>query len=410
MYPVKSFRGAINGKVLYDFLKKLNYDLGQADRIKLVQELLYPDGKLEDYFQTYFDEKFNVIPKLTDHLSFDNTVCKGLETLANYILYAKDAEVGKKVIYNFYDKERFEKLLSKDIYINDITYETLHDFECIETEVIDFLITTNKNYKKEKKQKLLVEDYTDDDFTSEIKIYFIDKETGEERYKESKFVNLIAENQKHITSLCKRLFEGKYNKYKVREILSCLKNSQLQMKVIIKKPIIFKDPLKDSTVLDYDKFDFTNINHVRALLVFNNENTQTDVGCLVFDLNVLLSKVELSHNEFIALQKWRDGWTLTLIAQYLNFPNCFSVEVLLKQVSRKVVKKYLEMCEDRHYLYYEKGSYKKCYDCGEIKLASKTHFSPYRTSDGFYWVCKICCRNEQRRKQHYIKKLKRKTT
>lgn len=74
MYPVKSFRGAINGKVLYDFLKKLNYDLGQADRIKLVQELLYPDGKLEDYFQTYFDEKFNVIPKLTDHLSFDNTV------------------------------------------------------------------------------------------------------------------------------------------------------------------------------------------------------------------------------------------------------------------------------------------------------------------------------------------------
>jgi hypothetical protein len=376
MNPVKSFRGAINGKVLYnDFIKKLDYNLMQADRMKLVENLLYPDGKLDDYFQTYFDEKYNAIPKSTDHLSSDNTVCKGLETLANYILYAKDAEVGKKVKYNFYNKESFNKLLNKDIYINDITYETIHDGESIETEVIDFLMTINKNYKKEKKQKLLAEDYIDDAFLSEIKIYQIDKETGKETYKESQFVHLIVENQKHIASLGKRFLDKKYNKFKVREILSCLKNSQLQMKVIIKRPIIFKDPLKDSTVLDYDKFDFTNVNHVRALLLYHNNNTQTDVGCLVFDLNNLIDKLELSEKESIALTKYRDGWTLPMIAQLLYFKKPYSVEALLKQVSKKVVKKYLEMCEDRHYLYVEKGVYKKCTKCGEIKLALNTHFT-----------------------------------
>jgi hypothetical protein len=178
------------------------------------------------------------------------------------------------------------------------------------------------------------------------------------------------------------------------------------MKVIIKRPIIFKDPLKDSTVLDYDKFDFTNVNHVRALLLYHNNNTQTDVGCLVFDLNNLIDKLELSEKESIALTKYRDGWTLPMIAQLLYFKKPYSVEALLKQVSKKVVKKYLEMCEDRHYLYVEKGVYKKCTKCGEIKLALNTHFT-FQATNILFPQCKICCRNYKRNR---VKILSRKNS
>jgi hypothetical protein len=43
----------------------------------------------------------------------------------------------------------------------------------------------------------------------------------------------------------------------------------------------------------------------------------------------------------------------------------------------------------------EKGTYKKCSRCGQIKLANNKYFSINKTSkDGFYSICK-CCRNSK---------------
>jgi hypothetical protein len=44
---------------------------------------------------------------------------------------------------------------------------------------------------------------------------------------------------------------------------------------------------------------------------------------------------------------------------------------------------------DNYYLNVEKGSYKKCSRCGQIKLAHNKYFSKNKTSrDGFYSICK----------------------
>ena len=44
-----------------------------------------------------------------------------------------------------------------------------------------------------------------------------------------------------------------------------------------------------------------------------------------------------------------------------------------------------------HYLAKEKGKYKKCSRCGQIKLAHNKYFSKNKTSkDGFYSICKAC--------------------
>lgn len=51
---------------------------------------------------------------------------------------------------------------------------------------------------------------------------------------------------------------------------------------------------------------------------------------------------------------------------------------------------------DWYYLTVEKGKYKRCSRCGEIKLAHNKYFSKNKTSkDGFYSICK-CCRNKKK--------------
>jgi uncharacterized OB-fold protein len=46
---------------------------------------------------------------------------------------------------------------------------------------------------------------------------------------------------------------------------------------------------------------------------------------------------------------------------------------------------------DWYYLSEERGVYKKCNRCGQIKLARNEYFSKNRTSkDGWYSICKEC--------------------
>mgnify|MGYP003308938586 CR=1 FL=1 len=46
---------------------------------------------------------------------------------------------------------------------------------------------------------------------------------------------------------------------------------------------------------------------------------------------------------------------------------------------------------DNYFTNVEKGQYKKCSRCGEIKLALPKYFSKNKTSrDGFYSICKAC--------------------
>ena len=49
-----------------------------------------------------------------------------------------------------------------------------------------------------------------------------------------------------------------------------------------------------------------------------------------------------------------------------------------------------------HYTEEEKGNWKRCSKCGQIKLAHNKFFSKNKTSkDGFYSICK-CCRNKKK--------------
>ena len=78
----------------------------------------------------------------------------------------------------------------------------------------------------------------------------------------------------------------------------------------------------------------------------------------------------------------------------------YSVEYLSSLWRNKIPKMLSEQAKEDylmwHYTYVEKGQWKKCSRCGEVKLANNRFFSKNNTSkDGFYSICKKC-RNKKK--------------
>ncbi len=69
------------------------------------------------------------------------------------------------------------------------------------------------------------------------------------------------------------------------------------------------------------------------------------------------------------------------------------------KIPQLIAEKATEQLLDWHYLQVEKGKYKKCSRCGQVKLAHSKYFSKNKTSkDGWYSICK-CCRSRKVKKE-----------
>jgi len=79
----------------------------------------------------------------------------------------------------------------------------------------------------------------------------------------------------------------------------------------------------------------------------------------------------------------------------LEFGIKYSLEYISSLWRNKIPKIIAGMAKDEYldwyYLVVEKGKYKKCSRCGQIKLAHNYYFSKNKCSkDGYYSICKKC--------------------
>ena len=134
-------------------------------------------------------------------------------------------------------------------------------------------------------------------------------------------------------------------------------------------------------------------------------NFESDLYYLMWDFDKLSSKAlkDFPLYERIVTLKI-DGLQNIDIQEDLvkNFGIKHSLEYISSLWRKKIPSLIASLAEDEilnhHYLNVEKGKYKKCSRCGEIKLAHNKYFSKNKTSkDGFYSICK-CCRNSKGKK------------
>lgn len=123
-----------------------------------------------------------------------------------------------------------------------------------------------------------------------------------------------------------------------------------------------------------------------------------DTWYLVYDFELLCEKALEKYPLYMRLVECKiDGMqNIDIQAQLqLEFGIKHSVEYISSLWRNKIPKLIASAAEDQYlgwyYLNKEKGKYKKCSRCGQIKLAHNKYFSKNKTSkDGFYSICKDC--------------------
>lgn len=132
------------------------------------------------------------------------------------------------------------------------------------------------------------------------------------------------------------------------------------------------------------------------------EKLNSDLWCLMFDFDEI-SAIALADSPIykkIVIYKI-DGIKNVDIADKIQLE--FGIKHTPEYISclwrNKIPKMIASAAEDKwlewYYTNKEKGAWKKCNRCGQIKLANNKYFSKNKTSkDNFYSICK-CCRNKK---------------
>jgi len=153
-----------------------------------------------------------------------------------------------------------------------------------------------------------------------------------------------------------------------------------------------------------------NPDHVSALLCHYSalkqevwENLELDMHYLLIDLDSLVERsLLINHAMLYDLLVYKiDGKTNAEIQRKIesDYGIKHSPEYISSLWRNKIPKLIAEEAQREwllyHFIFEEKGSWKKCSRCGRIKLAHNKFFSKNKTSkDGFYSICKDCRNNK----------------
>ena len=346
---------------------KLDYSLGADERLALVQEIL--------------SKKPNPSPQY-------------LEILSNYL------------IYNMTKEEKKEKKILTDnrmITVNkrETSYQGLvTKFENGEDGLYN-LITEDKNIILSPKVSITADDIASIAPLAQLKdaIDIVEKEaaaaTGKKKYLLKKQLIQMRQDQYAIKN------EYKQPMYASSIIKSFIKGDFAETVSIGSDG----EPISNGLVT------FFNYKHISALLCnYSNlkenayGNFTDDIYFVMEDLDKLIEKTLPQEPLLYRILTYKiDGKQNMEIQKLLKeeFNKSYTAEYISCLWRNKIPKLLSEQAKEDYLMWYytekERGQWKKCSRCGEIKLAHNRFFSKNSTSkDGYYSICK-CCRNKKQK-------------
>lgn len=317
MVKTTNFNGKINKQTLNDFTFDYTTKSVNARLIHLNNELdRIKDGHGRNFFEIYTDEYYKMHLSKDDNLSEKINVFKKLEKMSDYLLRSTEVRAERKAqetrYYFYVNRDEFLKKTKSELNISSIS-----DVE--QDAVIHFLSTKHKsNTKKEKIQKITKDDLLKSDYLSQIL---------------NEYNEMLELLNKSIETL---------NKKKVDTLKAGIKDDMLRSKDSLNGVFGYnlRNPLTDSTVPSWEKFDFTNTEHVRLALNINRIlEPNDDLSHIIYSLKDAVEQLYIveiitpRQKELLSL--YQKGYTITEIAKEFNI-SAVAVHNAITSVSKKI--------------------------------------------------------------------------
>ena len=202
--------------------------------------------------------------------------------------------------------------------------------------------------------------------------------------------------------------------YIVQQAIIDLSQTQYMVKNAYRKPMRASSTMVPSgSSIDWcAALDFTKWETVSAVLKYYSklkttaaEKFETDMYWILQDFETLLDSALKNQYPMlydIAIDKMENRQNIDIQERLTQkYGDTFSVEYISSLFNNKIPKLIADLADaqelEYHYTFVEKGAWKKCNRCGQVKLLHSRFFSKNSSSskNGFYSICK-CCRNKKK--------------
>lgn len=303
-----TFKGKIDGKCVND-LKKLNFNIDNSlDRIELVENIL---NDCEPLISGYIDKYYKV--STTNELSDDINIFKNIEMLGTYILNSKDLPTESKQEYKIFTDE---KLFMKATKENEGDYEN----------ALMFLKNNKRNEYLVKTMTIEASDFEDERLKEYLTSYKLMLDYIKEQLsKASKGEKISIQNIKLAKKISKEL-----------------KDDMILTKEKLIRPI--KLPINGdfTTKNDWDKFNYTSREHIKAMLYINRSciSPDDDISLIRYDIDCAIKHLKknkkLDKKDLIILDLIRKDKSYTY--EDIGFEIQMSKQAVSSRINRIVNK------------------------------------------------------------------------
>jgi hypothetical protein len=360
---------------------------------QLIEENIKPARKLDYSLQTP-QERNELVKKIIDETPPEQLTNKYLTILSDYIIFAMDKEERKK-----------KKILTDNRMVTVNRRET--SFQGLAGQLengedgIYNMIANDKNIIFMPKVTITEEDIKEIPGLKDLRDAI---DNVEKQFK--------AATGKRKFLLKKQLIEMRQDQY----VLKSAYRQPMYMMNVTKS--FFKLQLdgkititEDGQVKNTELVSLFDQKHISALLCNYSKLKEdawgkfsSDSYYLMEDLDNLIERtLKDKYPLYYDLLIYKiDGKQNIEIQELLNKKHGIkhSVEYISSLWRNKIPKLLAEQAQEDYLIWYytmqERGKWKRCSRCGEVKLAHNRFFSKNKTSkDGFYSICK-CCRNKKK--------------